>query len=159
MSEAKKGTLAVFVATMGFTGFFPIMPGTLGTLWGLFFWFLTCRLPHPLLAQAFLALGFFLLGLLVCGKAEKDLGCHDPGSVIIDETAAAFLTFLGVNWSLPAALLGLILNRFFDIVKPFPINKLQNLKGAWGIMLDDTAAGIISRLLLWLCLYIWPQLA
>ena len=161
MSDDSPGstkTLAVFVSTMGFTGFFPIMPGTVGTIWGLLLWYATTLTKQPLLIQAVLALVFFLLGLIFCGKAEKDLGKHDPGSVIIDETAAAFLTFLGVHFSIWTALIGLILNRFFDILKPWPINKLQKLPGAWGIMLDDTAAGIISRLILGASVYFFPQI-
>ncbi|MBO7435389.1 phosphatidylglycerophosphatase A [bacterium] len=154
--NSRKKTLAVFVSTMGFTGFFPIMPGTVGTIWGLLMWWGTCRTSQPLLLQTVLAIVFFLLGLVFCGKAEKDLGRHDPGSVIIDETAAAFLTFLGVPFGLWTALIGLFLNRFFDILKPWPINKLQDLPGAWGIMLDDTAAGIASRLVLALLLYFFP---
>lgn len=157
-SAGGKKTFAVFVSTMGFTGFFPIMPGTVGTIWGLLLWYATTLTREPLLIQASLALFFFLLGIIFCGKAESDLNKHDPGSVIIDETAAAFLTFLGVNFSLWTALIGLILNRFFDILKPWPINKLQKLPGAWGIMLDDTAAGIVSRLILGAIIYFCPQI-
>ena len=157
MSENRK-TLAVFVSTMAFTGFFPIMPGTVGTIWGLLLWYATTLTKQPLLFQAVLAAVFFLLGLIFCGKAEKDLCKHDPGSVIIDETAAAFLTFLGVHFSLWTALIGLFLNRFFDILKPWPIGKLQKLPGAWGIMLDDTAAGIISRLILGAIIYFCPRI-
>jgi len=157
MSEQRK-TLAVFVSTMAFTGFFPVMPGTLGTIWGLLLWYATTLTKQSLVLQALLAAIFFLLGLVFCGKAEKDLGKNDPGSVIIDETAAAFLTFLGVNFSLWTALIGLFLNRFFDILKPWPIGKLQKLPGAWGIMLDDTAAGIVSRLILAVIIYFYPQI-
>ena len=80
-SPGSRKTLAVFVSTMGFTGFFPIMPGTVGTIWGLLLWYATTLTKQPLLIQAVLALVFFLLGLIFCGKAEKDLGKHDPGSV------------------------------------------------------------------------------
>ena len=157
MSEQRK-TLAVFVSTMAFTGFFPVMPGTLGTIWGLLLWYATTLTKQSLVLQALLAAIFFLLGLVFCGKAEKDLGKNDPGSVIIDETAAAFLTFLGVNFSLWTALIGLFLNRFFDILKPWPIGKLQKLPGAWGIMLDDTAAGIVSRLILAVIIHFYPHI-
>ncbi|MBR5624894.1 phosphatidylglycerophosphatase A [bacterium] len=157
--KSRKFTPAVFVSTMCFTGFFPIMPGTVGTIWGLLIWYATTFTKQPLLIQAILAAAFFLLGLIFCGKAESDLCKHDPGSVIIDETAAAFLTFLGVNFSIWTALTGLFLNRFFDILKPWPINKLQNLPGAWGIMLDDTLAGVFSRIILGLLLYFFPILA
>ena len=122
-------------------------------------WYATTFTKQPLLVQAIFAAAFFLLGLIFCGKAESDLCKHDPGSVIIDETAAAFLTFLGVNFSIWTALTGLFLNRFFDILKPWPINKLQKLPGAWGIMLDDTLAGVFSRIILGLLLYFFPVLA
>lgn len=157
--KSRKYTPAVFVSTMCFTGFYPIMPGTVGTVWGLLLWYATTFAKDPVLIQVILAVVFFLLGLAFCGKAEKDLGKHDPGSVIIDETAAAFLTFLGVPFGLWTALAGLFLNRFFDILKPWPIGKLQNLPGAWGIMLDDTLAGILSRVVLGLLIYFFPALA
>lgn len=104
---------------------------------------------------------FFLLSSLLliflsvplCGEAEVRLGVRDPGCVILDEFVAIPLCFLGValapgeaNW--PWILGGFLLFRFFDILKPLGIKRLQDLKGGWGVVADDLAAAVATNLVL-----------
>jgi len=94
-----------------------------------------------------------VLGFIVSGKVENELNEKDPGCIVIDEVVSAYVTMFCIYperkffWLL--FLLGFFLNRFFDVVKPLGINKLQSIKGSGGIMLDDILAGIYSNMVLW----------
>lgn len=143
-----------WVATVGGIGCVPRMPGTAGTLAGCALWVVTSLLPQPAYWHAGLLLVLLPLGILASTRAERLLGTTDPHEIVIDEFAAVFITLFAVPFSWLALLVGVAAHRAFDIIKPFPINRLQRLPGGWGIMADDTAAGLASaavvRLVLWL---------
>jgi len=100
-----------------------------------------------------LSLLLVFLSVPLCGEAEVRLGIRDPGCVILDEFVAIPLCFLGVaitpgeaNWHW--ILGGFLLFRIFDILKPFGIKRLQDLKGGWGVVADDLAAAVVTNLVL-----------
>lgn len=147
-------------ATLGALGRKMPAPGTWGSLAGLLyftvFFMRSGIIPH-LLASA---LGAYLaVGL--CGEAEVRLRKKDPGQVILDEFVAMPLCFLG--WSelgraLPTwgvLLAGLGLFRFFDIVKPLGIGRLQRWPGGWGVVADDLAAALAACATLHLGVWLW----
>jgi len=90
------------------------------------------------------------VAVALCGEAEIRLEKQDPGEVILDEFVAIPLCFLG--WpallaAMPAwgaLIAGFALFRLFDIVKPLGISRLQALPGGWGVVIDDTAAALVS---------------
>ena len=134
-----------WIATVGGVGYFPRFPGTAGSAVGLgLSWLL--RVDPRL--QAAGAAAVTVLGLWSAGRAEKALGRKDPSEVVIDEVAGMMLALvaLPVTWKLYLA--GFFLFRFLDILKPFGLRRLERLPGGWGIMLDDLAAGLATRLLL-----------
>jgi len=88
-----------------------------------------------------------LLGIWSAGKVEAIWG-PDPNRVVIDEVAGMCISLLFLPVTLKYILLGLVLFRFFDIVKPLFIKKMENLPGGWGIMFDDILAGIYANILL-----------
>jgi phosphatidylglycerophosphatase A len=94
--------------------------------------------------------------VVICGEAEFRLGEKDPGCVILDEMVAmplCFVTSAGLRnrFSMWVILLGgFLLFRFFDIVKPFGIKKLQNFNGGIGIVVDDLAAAIYAASVLFI---------
>ena len=103
-------------------------------------WFVNENAPIFLLGFiVFLFLGFWL-----CNDTEKNFGKDDPNNVNIDEVAGQLITFLFVPLSVPVLLVGFILFRFFDIVKPYPIHLFEQLDDGVGIMMDDVVAGIMS---------------
>ena len=136
-------TLIMLIATGCYSGYLPKAPGTWGSLAGLLL-FLFLR---PLDLQLYLAIVavFFVAGTLAAGEAEKILDNRDPGVVVIDEIVGMLITMIAVPLTPWTLLLGFLLFRFFDIVKPFPVNFFdRRFHGGLGIMLDDVVAGIYS---------------
>jgi phosphatidylglycerophosphatase A len=95
------------------------------------------------------------LGIWCSGKVEDQWG-KDSSKVVIDEAAGMCLSllFIPVRWQYIVC--GLLLFRFFDIVKPFYVRKMEELNGGWGVMMDDMLAGLYSNLLLQLIVLIKP---
>ena len=141
--------LAVWIATSGGVGFFPVWPGTVGAAVGVVVVAALQRLPlteSGLNATVGLtASGIFGLGVWAAGRAERFFGSNDPSPVVVDELVGQMVTFLacpGASWKLLLA--GFALFRFFDVIKPFPAGRAEHLPGGWGIMTDDVVAGIYS---------------
>jgi len=142
----------VHFLALGFgSGLAPKAPGTFGTLAAIPVWWLlaqgggTVYLLGTLLAIA--------IGPYVCGKAARDMGIHDHGSIVWDEVAGYLVTMLFAPISLVWALVGFALFRFFDILKPWPISWLdKQLSGGSGIMADDILAGVFALIVLQLLL-------
>ena len=147
------------LATLGPIGTRLPAPGTFGSLAGLVaFAALLAWTDWPILG---LFGGFFLLAIVsipICSRVERILGKTDPGEVILDEFVAQPLVFV---WSFPAFFAvrspaehllllaaGFALFRFFDILKPLGIKRLQSIGGGTGVVADDLAAALVGSLLL-----------
>jgi len=96
-----------------------------------------------------------VVGVYVAGNVEKHYGKSDPQFVVIDEVSGQLIAlsfpFTLLNWK--SWLLGFILFRVFDIVKPPPVRQLERLPEGTGIMLDDVAAGILACISIHLLLH------
>jgi phosphatidylglycerophosphatase A len=124
-------------------GLAPKAPGTFGTFAALPFIFTT--MYFPLWLQIVFAVVISVFGLWACGKTADDLGVHDHPAIVWDEVAGFYITMIGAAISWQSLLVGFVLFRFFDIVKPGPIRILdKRLHGGFGIMADDVLAGIFS---------------
>lgn len=148
MGDRTARTWVWWVATLGGIGCLRWVPGTAGALVGCGVWLLTTLLPGSLWWQLGMIAVLVSLGVWVSGRAERELGAVDAQEIVIDEAAAAVLVFLGLPASLVTFAVGIIAFRFFDIVKPFPISRLQRLPGGWGIVADDVAAALVSTVIL-----------
>jgi phosphatidylglycerophosphatase A len=139
--------LAVFLATAGYAGYFPIAPGTVGTAVGLVVYALVAWMHSPLF-EAALILVVFAVGVWAATTAEQYFGGIDPGPVVIDEVLGMLVTvaFIPVGWS--GALLGFVLFRVFDVIKPFPARRFESLHGGLGVMADDAMAAIYANIVL-----------
>jgi phosphatidylglycerophosphatase A len=144
------------VASLLFLGYIPLLPGTVGSavvVVGL--WFLQFR-THIVLSphQWWVAvIGLTAFSIIVSSRPREVFGREDPPQVIIDECAGQLLTFFLVPLSLNTLLIGFALFRFFDIVKPFPIYKLEDAEGGVGITMDDIAAGVFANISLLIILH------
>jgi phosphatidylglycerophosphatase A len=166
-ARSAKDYLALAIATCG-VGYLPFAPGTWGSLVGIGGYLLLRYLVFQLFPGAPLrSLGidpdgfliflfqFILLVVVVAisvigawaaTRVEKISQRKDPGIVVIDEVAGQMFTFfivldfLGARW----ILLGFILFRFFDIVKPYPARRFEAMAGGLGVMGDDLIAGLYA---------------
>ena len=139
--------LILAIATGLYSGKIPKAPGTWGSLFALLPWFFCRNLAFPHYAAVLAAL--FIIGFLTAGSAEKIIDTPDPGCIVIDEILGVFITLTAAPNHPAAWLLGFILFRFFDIVKPFPVSWVDNhLHGGIGIMMDDVIAGIYALICL-----------
>ncbi|MDD5556829.1 MAG: phosphatidylglycerophosphatase A [bacterium] len=137
--------LAVAVATCLGAGYAPVAPGTAGAAVGLLV-AIACS-PWPLL-YGLVAAALFFGGAAAGTAAEASFGRKDSPRIVIDEAASMLVTFAGLPLGPAVLAAGFALNRIFDIVKPPPARALQELRGGWGIMLDDLVAGIYSNIVL-----------
>ncbi len=137
----------VFLATFGYIGYLPLVPGTWGSLAGLF---LTLGSSGtPLLFYGVFAC-CLAAGLWSCRYAPVYLGAADPRPVVIDEVCGMMLVFCFVPVTQATLALGFVGFRLADIVKPLGIRRLERLRPPWGIMLDDLAGGCLVGIFLWL---------
>ena len=98
-----------------------------------------------------------IFGIYLCGKTADDMQVHDHGSIVWDEVAGMFITFLFVPITAPSLLAGFVLFRIFDILKPWPIGPIdKRLHGGTGIMLDDIVAGAMACACLHIMMMMWP---
>lgn len=129
------------------TGLAKKAPGTWGTLAGLAVMPLLYWLPLPLALLLIVLASIF--GVWLCGRVAEDLGVPDHGGIVWDEMVGIWLTLILLPNSLLWWVLGFVLFRILDIVKPWPISWLdRRVAGGLGIMLDDILAGVIAGLLL-----------
>jgi phosphatidylglycerophosphatase A len=138
------------LATFFGSGFAPGAPGTAGSLLAAVLYWL---FPFHWLTWCLIITGFFFTGVLAATFVEKERG-HDPGLVVIDEAVGQWISYLFIAMTPLIWIAGFILFRLFDIFKPWPINRSQQLKAGWGIMIDDVLAGISANLALRLLIYL-----
>ncbi len=138
------GRVALAIASAGYSGFFPIAPGTVGSAVGVALWAAARASGAGLVTEFVLAAALLVIGAWAATLAEAELGTTDPGPVVIDEVMGMWVTLIAVPFTWPAALAGFLLFRVFDIVKPPPARQLERMHGGWGIMLDDLAAGVFA---------------
>jgi phosphatidylglycerophosphatase A len=146
----------VAIASAGFVGFFPIAPGTAGSVVGLAVWWALRSAGAGVLVELGVVGLLVVVGAWAATSSERALGITDPGPVVIDEVMGMCLTMIAAPLSWPAALLGFVLFRAFDITKPPPARQLERLHGGWGIMLDDFAAGLYAWVALRVCVWMVP---
>lgn len=150
---ARRG-LAVKVVSSGLgLGYLPVAPGTWASAGAALVYWLLHRLsvPHPAAVLAGIFLFVVAVGMVVCPRAQDAYGEKDPRQFVLDEFAGLWLTCLLFWWRAPleTAAVAFFAFRAFDIVKPFPIRRLEKLPGAWGVMLDDLGAALYAAAALW----------
>lgn len=128
-------------------GVMPFAPGTFGTLAAVPLYLLLR--PLPLFSYLVVVLVSFVAGVWLCERTSRDLGVHDHGGIVWDEIVGYLLTmaFAPPGWLW--ILLGFVLFRLFDILKPWPIRTIdRQVPGGFGIMLDDLLAALYALLVM-----------
>ena len=150
------GRVAVALATAGYAGFFPFAPGTVGSAVGVAVWAAARAAGATPVVEALLVVTLLVVGAVAASEAERRLGTTDPGPVVIDEVMGQCVALIAAPLTWNTALLGFLLFRAFDIVKPPPARQLERAHGGWGIMLDDLAAGAYAAIVLRIAVMYWP---
>lgn len=129
------------------SGAVPKAPGTFGSLAALVPYFFMQDLSQPFYLGLLVVSA--VIGIYLCGKTAKDLGVHDHGGIVWDEFVGMWLTLFAAPQGIGWVVIGFVLFRLFDILKPMPIGWLdKRVHGGIGIMLDDIVAGSFA----WICL-------
>ncbi len=140
-------SLFKYIATLGPIGYLPA-PGTCGSVLALGVLYV--------LHAANISRVWYAVFLIVCTifawyavvQALDTFKHKDPSQIVIDEVVGCMVTFFMVPLSYKTIIIGFLLFRLFDISKTFGVQKLELMGGAWGILLDDIGAGIISNVML-----------
>ena len=145
----------LIIATGFGVGYSPVAPGTLGTLVAIPIYYFLSDIPSPL--YEITLIGFFFLSVWISENAQIFFGKKDDQRIVIDEIIGFLITMLWIPKTTRFIIIGFILFRFFDILKPIPIRRLEKgLKGGYGVVLDDVAAGVYANIILHLIGRIYP---
>jgi phosphatidylglycerophosphatase A len=127
--------------TLGPIGHLPFAPGTYGSAFAcILLYFFPSVFTHPLFIAALVVAALIVLNRL-------PLEGNDPGYIVIDEVVGMFITMAGHGTTFLNLLIGFVLFRFFDIIKPYPIKRVEAFRKGYGILADDILAGIFANLL------------
>ncbi|MFW5425807.1 MAG: phosphatidylglycerophosphatase A [Methylophagaceae bacterium] len=144
---------------LGFgSGLAPKAPGTFGTLAALPLYWLMQDLP--LITYISIVVLAFIAGIWICQKSAEWLQADDPSAVVWDEIVGYLITMIAAPSGWQWMVLGFVLFRFFDILKPWPINLADKaIHGGLGIMVDDVIAGVFSLVVIQWLYHVYPTMS
>lgn len=134
------------IATGFGLGYSPIIPGTVGSLLGFAPYFFLVKLN--IWTNIVILIFLFLLGVVVSTHAEKLFSKKDSRQIVIDEIVGCIIFLLLVPHTKWCIIIGFVIYRVLDIIKPPPAYTLQRLPGGWGIMMDDLIVGIYTGIII-----------
>jgi phosphatidylglycerophosphatase A len=146
-----KSRLSWLIATFFGVGFLPPGPGTWASAITVVLWWAASRWLQPgwlVPAAVLVSVAITIIGIPPSTVVARESGRKDPGFVVIDEVAGQMIALIGVSLSWKYLLASFILFRSFDILKPFPLRRLEKLPEGTGIMMDDVGAGLYALALL-----------
>ena len=133
-----------------FTGYIKFAPGTFASLAAVIIYMIP-GFENPGI-MIFIISFFFVWGISLGDKFEKNYG-KDPKQCTIDEFVGTWIVLLFLPKTILLIAIAFVIWRVLDIVKPFPANVVEKIKGGWGIMLDDVIAGIYSFMVVQIIIY------
>ncbi len=157
-----KRSISIFFATGFGSGFVPKAPGTAGAAVGLVMlmglnhlW--PALFPPLAIADSLIYLLFILVFTLI-GVWSADNLAHewgkDPSRVVIDEMVGIWITFILVPLTWSHLIMGFIFFRVFDIYKTAGVRRMEELRGGWGVMMDDVLAGVYACAMMHILIYL-----
>jgi phosphatidylglycerophosphatase A len=150
--------LALLICTVGGVGYSPVAPGTAGSVAGLAFYAAIRAFQISPAIEGLILVVLVFAGAWSGTVAERHFGTTDPGAGVIDEVAGMLLTLYMLPATWTVAIVGFLVFRTFDIIKPFPARRLEALHGGWGMMADDLMAAIYANLALRAAIALAPGL-
>lgn len=144
-------TVIKMISSGLYAGYSPIIPGTLGSVWGALIYLQLKEFPAVYILATLL---LFVTGFFICGRAEEIFNKKDSTKIVIDEIASMCLVYLFIKPTILMLILGFVLFRIFDIIKPPPAKWLQGLEGGKAVMLDDIVAAGYTIIVLFIVYFI-----
>jgi phosphatidylglycerophosphatase A len=144
--------LIKFLSSGFYAGYVKHLPGTAGTMVGILIYFLMPQNPYWYGVWIVI---LALAGIWISGKAEEIYNKKDDQRIVIDEITGYLLSMFLLPGKMATILTAFVIFRFFDWIKPYPINRAERLRGGLGIMADDIIAGICTCLCLHLARLLW----
>lgn len=133
--------IALWLATGLGVGFIPVAPGTWGSLWAFpLAWGLLQLTEIAVWAGVGTACLVIVVGVPLCERTARVLKLKDPAAVVFDEYASLALVYFAVPLNWRTAVMGFLVFRIFDTLKPWPLHRLEHLPHGWGIVADDLGA-------------------
>ena len=148
--------LGLLVATCGYVGYVPVASGTFGSAAGLVV-FAAVRLSESVAVELAVIVLLFVIGIWSSSVAERHLGGVDPGPVVIDEVAGMLITLALLPVNVYGAIVGFLIFRLLDVIKPWPADRLERLHGGLGVMADDAMAAVYANLALRILIAVAPE--
>jgi phosphatidylglycerophosphatase A len=139
--------LGVFIATCGYLGYAPVAPGTFGSAAGLLV-FLAVRSTGSMWVELAVIVVLFAVGVWSGTEAEHHFGGVDPGPIVMDEVVGMLITLALLPVNLTGAIVGFLIFRVLDVVKPWPSAGFEKLPGGLGVMADDGMAAVYGNLVM-----------
>lgn len=139
-----------FLFTACYAGYCPVAPGSAGTLVGMAVYIL----GYVVFGEASWVVNLAMVVILfvpfvrLVADGERFFGVKDPPQVTLDEVMGYWVSVLFYPFNIKIALAAFVVFRFMDILKPWPISRLERLRGGFGIMIDDCVAGVYTNLIL-----------
>jgi phosphatidylglycerophosphatase A len=139
--------LGIFFATCGYLGYVPIAPGTFGSAAGLAV-FVAVRATGSTAVELITIAVLFALGVWSGTVAERHFGGVDPAPVVLDEVVGMLVTLALLPVNASGAVVGFLIFRIFDVIKPWPSARFEHLPGGLGVMADDGMAAVYGNLVM-----------
>jgi phosphatidylglycerophosphatase A len=145
-----------FLLTGFYSGYFPVAPGTAGSLLAVLIYILEYIILNNncLISNVIIVLIFIYPSIKLGDESERLFNRKDPSMVVLDEMLGLWTSVSFIPFSLYTVMLAFIFFRIFDIFKPFPVRNAEKLNGGLGIMLDDIIAGVYTNISIRLIIYI-----
>jgi phosphatidylglycerophosphatase A len=138
--------IIIFFSSVAYLGYIKCTPGTFGSLAGVLFWIFF--MPEIALVQLYSLVAIFFISIFFSSLAENIYKTKDDHRIVIDEVAGMWFSLALLPKNFNFFLLGFLLFRLLDIKKPWIIKSVQDLKGGFGITMDDAIAGIFANVIL-----------
>ena len=138
---------ALLISTVGYLGYVPVAPGTVGSFVGLVLFFFL-QSTESVVVEVGTVVLLFIVGVWSSTIAERYFDQVDPAPVVIDETVGMLITLALLPVNFLGAFIGFLVFRVLDVTKPFPVASLEKLPRGFGIMADDGMAAVYGNLIM-----------
>lgn len=147
--------LAVFLATCGYVGYAPVAPGTFGSAAGLAI-FALIRASGSTIVEIAAIVVVYAVGIWSASETERYFDRTDPGPIVLDEVLGMLITLALIPVNTTGAIVGFLLFRALDVVKPWPSRRFEQLHGGLGVMSDDAMAAVYGNVIMRILLALLP---